>query len=113
MKPDRNMKLADLMYGHGSEFMCSLSGRFSPETGMPIAVAYRRIVWSAPAVIRNMIHAAAQNAGEEAANAGFAAALFSSAYLDADGEVLVPPCEAVITQFDRLERHHQEAGFTN
>jgi hypothetical protein len=25
------MKLADLMYGHGSEFMCSLSGRFSPE----------------------------------------------------------------------------------
>ena len=25
------MKLADLMYGHGSEFMCSLSGRFSHE----------------------------------------------------------------------------------
>src|SRR5258705_9363432 len=31
MTPDRNMKLADLMYGHGSEFMCSLSGRFSHE----------------------------------------------------------------------------------
>jgi hypothetical protein len=28
MKPDKNMKLADLMYGHGSKFMCSLSGRF-------------------------------------------------------------------------------------
>jgi hypothetical protein len=26
-----NMKLADLMYGHGSKFMCSLSGRFDPE----------------------------------------------------------------------------------
>jgi len=25
------MKLADLMYGHGSEFMCSLSSRFSQE----------------------------------------------------------------------------------
>ena len=25
------MKLADLMYGHGSKFMCSLSGRFDPE----------------------------------------------------------------------------------
>jgi hypothetical protein len=49
----------------------------------------------------------------EAANAGFAAAFFSSAYLDADGEVLVLPCKAVIKQFDRLERHHQEAGFTN
>jgi hypothetical protein len=31
MKPDKNMKLADLMYGHGSKFMCSLSGRFDPE----------------------------------------------------------------------------------
>ena len=30
MKPDKNMKLADLMYGHGSKFMCSLSGRFDP-----------------------------------------------------------------------------------
>src|SRR5690348_4748531 len=25
------MKLADLMYGHGSKFICSLSGRFNPE----------------------------------------------------------------------------------
>ena len=31
MKPDKNMKLADLMYGHGSKFMCSLSGRFDPK----------------------------------------------------------------------------------
>ena len=31
MKPNKNLKLADLMYGHGSEFMCSLSGRFDPE----------------------------------------------------------------------------------
>jgi hypothetical protein len=31
MKPDKNMKLADLMYGHGSKFMCSLSGRFNPD----------------------------------------------------------------------------------
>jgi hypothetical protein len=31
MKPDKDMKLADLMYGHGDKFMCSLSGRFDPE----------------------------------------------------------------------------------
>jgi predicted RNase H-like HicB family nuclease len=31
VKPNKNMKLADLMYGHGSKFMCSLSGRFDPE----------------------------------------------------------------------------------
>jgi hypothetical protein len=23
---------------------------------------------------------------------------------------LIPPCTVVITQFDRLERHHQQAG---
>jgi len=27
MKPDKNMKLADLMYGHGDKFMCLLSGQ--------------------------------------------------------------------------------------
>ena len=31
MKLDKNMKLAELMYGHGSKFICSLSGRFNPE----------------------------------------------------------------------------------
>ena len=31
MKLDKNMKLADLMYGHGDKFLCSLSGRFDPE----------------------------------------------------------------------------------
>jgi hypothetical protein len=31
MKSNKNMKLADLMYGHGDKFMCSLSGRFDPE----------------------------------------------------------------------------------
>jgi hypothetical protein len=31
MKLDKNTKLADLMYGHGDKFLCSLSGRFDPE----------------------------------------------------------------------------------
>jgi hypothetical protein len=31
MKLDKNMKLANLMYGHGSKFICFLSGRFNPE----------------------------------------------------------------------------------
>jgi hypothetical protein len=31
MKPDKNMKLADLMYGHGDKFMCHLSGRSDSE----------------------------------------------------------------------------------
>ena len=31
MKPDKDMRLADLMYGHGDRFICHLSGRFDPE----------------------------------------------------------------------------------
>ena len=31
MKPDKNMKLTDLMYGHEGKFMCCLSGHFDPE----------------------------------------------------------------------------------
>jgi hypothetical protein len=31
MKPDKNVKLADLMYGHEGRFICTLSGRFDPE----------------------------------------------------------------------------------
>ena len=31
MKPDKDVKLADLMYGHEGRFICNLSGRFDPE----------------------------------------------------------------------------------
>ena len=31
MKPDKDMKLADLMYGHEGRFICHLSGCFDPE----------------------------------------------------------------------------------
>jgi len=31
MEPAKDMKLADLMYGHGDRFICHLSGRFDPE----------------------------------------------------------------------------------
>jgi hypothetical protein len=31
MKPNKDLKLADLMYGHEGRFICNLSGRFDPE----------------------------------------------------------------------------------
>ncbi len=31
MKPDEDVQLADLMYGHEGRFKCNLSGRFDPE----------------------------------------------------------------------------------
>jgi hypothetical protein len=34
----------------------------------------------------------------------------ASAFPDQDSDLLIPPCEVVIAQFERLERHHQQAG---
>lgn len=35
MKPNRMMRLADLMYGHDGKFICHLSGRFDPDKYPP------------------------------------------------------------------------------
>jgi hypothetical protein len=62
-------------------------------------------------VIHRMIVAASCDPNEEAAaNLRFAETFRASAFPDQDGDVLIPPCKAVIVQFERLERHHQQAG---
>jgi hypothetical protein len=86
------------------------SGGFLLGNGYRCHVPAGRVL-HAGEVIRGMIRAAVQNVGEEeVANAGFASAFFSSAYPNAD--TVMPPCEAVVAQFERLERHHREAGFS-
>ena|SRR6516225_4944133 len=65
----------------------------------------------ASAVIHRFIVAASFNSTDEAAaNSRFAETFLTSAFPDQDGDVLIPPCKAVIAQFERLERHHQQAG---
>jgi len=62
-------------------------------------------------VIHRVIVAASSDQTEEAAaNRQFAEIFLASAFPNQDGDVLVPPCAAVIAQFERLERHHQQAG---
>jgi hypothetical protein len=62
-------------------------------------------------VIHELIGAASYDSTEEAAaDWRFAQMFMASAFVDQDGEALIPPCEVVIAQFDRLERHHQQAG---
>jgi hypothetical protein len=34
----------------------------------------------------------------------------ASAFPDEDADALIPPCKAVIAQFERLERHHQQVS---
>jgi hypothetical protein len=62
-------------------------------------------------VIHRLIVAASCDPTEEAAaNLRFAETFRASAFPDQDGDVLIPPCKVVIAQFERLERHHQQAG---
>ena len=63
-------------------------------------------------VIHNLIVAASYDPTEEAAaDSRFAQIFMASAFPDQDGDALIPPCKVVIAQFERLERHHQQAGF--
>jgi hypothetical protein len=62
-------------------------------------------------VIHRLIVAASCDPTEEAAaNSRFAATFRASAFPDQDSDALILPCKVVIPQFERLERHHQQAG---
>ncbi len=62
-------------------------------------------------VIHRLIVAASDDPTEEAAaNSRFAETFLASAFPDQDSDVLILPCKVVIAQFERLERHHQQAG---
>jgi hypothetical protein len=61
--------------------------------------------------LRGLIVAAAYDSSEAAAaDSRFTEIFLASAFPNQDRDALIPPCTVVITQFDRLERHHQEAG---
>jgi hypothetical protein len=61
-------------------------------------------------VIHRLIVAASYDPNEEAAaSSRFAETFQASAFPDQDG-ALIPPCTVVIAQFERLERHHWQAG---
>jgi len=65
----------------------------------------------ADTVIHRFIVAASCDPSDEAAaNSRFAETLLANAFLDHNDDVLIPPCEVVIAQFERLERHHQQTG---
>ncbi len=62
-------------------------------------------------VMHDLIVAASYNSTEEAAaDWRFAQIFVASAFPDQYGDALIPPCKVVIAQFERLERHHQQAG---
>ena len=76
-------------------------------------VASERVL-RAGRVIRDMIASLSAEPGEkEIAGARFASTFLSSAHPSTDRELSVPVCNDVVAQFERLERHHRQAGFTD
>ncbi|HEV2302743.1 MAG TPA: hypothetical protein VGR91_14345 [Stellaceae bacterium] len=62
-------------------------------------------------IIDRLIRAAAGDAGEaRSAERRFAAVFLATAHPAAGGHALIPSCRVVRAQFDRLERHHRQAG---
>jgi hypothetical protein len=61
-------------------------------------------------VVHHLIVAASYESTEEpTADARFAEIFIASAVRDAE-DALIPPCAAVVAQFERLERHHRQSG---
>jgi hypothetical protein len=76
-------------------------------------VASERVL-RAGTVIRDMIASLSAEPGEkEIAGARFASTFLSSAHPSTNTELSVPVCNNVVAQFERLERHHRQAGFTD
>ncbi len=89
------------------------SGAFLLGNAQRCGVSAERVV-RAGKVIRDMIASVSREPKEkEVADARFFDIFFSTAYPSGDSELSIPPCGVVVTQFERLERHHQQAGFTN
>ena|SRR6266446_1337873 len=62
-------------------------------------------------VIHDMIIAAAYDPSEAAAaDTRFDEMFTASAFPNQDPDALIPSCPVVVAQFNRLERHHQQAG---
>ena len=73
-------------------------------------VADERVV-RAGKVVRDLIAAASDDAGEQiAAKSRFAEIFRASARPEGDARTSIPPCKTVVTQFERLEHFRDRAG---
>ena len=69
-----------------------------------------RVEQAGKVIHRLIVAASCDPTAEAAANSRFAETFLASAFPDQDGDAVIPPCSVVIAQFERLERHHREAG---
>jgi hypothetical protein len=88
------------------------SGAFLLGNAQRCGVSTERVM-RAGRVVHDMIASVSREAKEkDLADARFSDVFWSAAAPAGGWEVLVPPCDVVVTQFNRLENHHRQAGFT-
>jgi hypothetical protein len=67
-------------------------------------------VGDAGKVIHDLIATASRDQIEEAAADSRFVRMFVASALSDGSDSLIPPCNVVIAQFERLERHHRQSG---
>ena len=88
------------------------SGAFLLGNAQRCGVSAARVI-RAGRVLHDMIAAVSREAKEkEVANTRFSDVFWSAAAPAGGWKLLVPPCDVVVAQFNRLENHHRQEGFT-
>jgi hypothetical protein len=88
------------------------SGAFLLGNAQRCGVSTERVM-RAGRVLHDMISSVSKETKEkEVADARFSDVFWSAAAPSGGWELLMPPCRVVVAQFNRLEDHHRQAGFT-
>ena len=115
MRPTLALAIALLLFSGSGIAQAAGPAQLAETAGFLLGNAHRcgvstERVGHAGKVIHDLIGAASDDrTEEEAADRRFVEVFMASAYPDRAAS-LVAPCDAVIAQFERLERHHRQSG---
>ena len=115
MRPTLALAIALLLFSGSGIAQAAGPAQLAETAGFLLGNAHRcgvstERVGHAGKVIHDLIGAASDDrTEEEAADRRFVEVFMASAYPDSTAS-LVAPCDAVIAQFERLERHHRQSG---
>jgi len=116
MRPTLALAGASLLLLGSSFAEAADTARLAETAGFLLGNAHRcgvpaERVEQAGKVVHRLIVASSFDPTEEtAANQRFTRMFLASAFPDEDAGSLLPSCKVVVVQFERLERHHQQAG---
>jgi hypothetical protein len=116
MRPTRTVTTALLLILGTGVAEAADSAQLAETAGFLLGSAHRcgvstdRVEHAGKVIHRLIVAASCDPTEEAAADSRFTETFLASAFPNQDGDVLIPSCKVVITQFERLERHHQQAG---